>query len=135
MYSRRRDARCLLLLLFIRLWWTFWRTNDYNDTHHYWPSLFPRTFVIHCARCQRSSNFFKLQVMPLHEILKVEIFDAWGIDLMRPFMQKLGCWPDGFHHSSLVNWDECFMFGCMDNMCGMYAWYLVCVSRHVSPQC
>ncbi|XP_022842008.1 uncharacterized protein LOC111365705 [Olea europaea var. sylvestris] len=41
--------------------------------------------VKRCDRCQRTENISRRNEIPLHNILEVEIFDVWGIDLMGPF--------------------------------------------------
>ncbi|XP_050214914.1 uncharacterized protein LOC126666016 [Mercurialis annua] len=39
----------------------------------------------HCDRSQRTRGILRRDEMPLTSILKVEIFDVWGIDFIRPF--------------------------------------------------
>lgn len=53
----------------------------------YWPTIFKDAYsiVMHRDRCQRSGNISRIQEMPLHGILEVELFDVWGIDLMGTF--------------------------------------------------
>ena len=53
----------------------------------YWPSLFENAhaFVSACDWCQRTGNISKHNEMPLTTILKVELFDVWGINFMGPF--------------------------------------------------
>ena len=48
----------------------------------WWPTLFKdvRKYVLTCDRCQQMGNISKKQEMPLKGILKVELFDVWGID-------------------------------------------------------
>ena len=53
----------------------------------YWPTLFKdaHQFVSTCDKCQRMGNISKKDEPPMHPILKVELFDLWGIDFMGPF--------------------------------------------------
>ncbi|KAL5850223.1 hypothetical protein ACOSQ4_008236 [Xanthoceras sorbifolium] len=53
----------------------------------YWPSIFQdtRRFIDSCDRCQRTGNISHRNQMPLNPILKVELFDLWGVDFMGPF--------------------------------------------------
>ena len=53
----------------------------------FWPTLFydARKFILSCDACQRSGNISKKDEMLQSGILKVEIFDVWGIDFMGPF--------------------------------------------------
>ena len=43
-----------------------------------------------CDRCQRTSNISKRDEMPMNIMLKVELFDVWGIDFMGPFPMSFG---------------------------------------------
>jgi len=54
----------------------------------YWPMMFKdaRSFIMTCDRCQRSENISKSHEMPQQGILEVELFDAWGIDFICPFL-------------------------------------------------
>lgn len=56
------------------------------------PSLFKDSiaFVKGCDRCQRLGTISRRHEMPLNNILEVEIFDIWGIDLMSPFPPSNG---------------------------------------------
>ncbi|XP_024178805.1 uncharacterized protein LOC112184801 [Rosa chinensis] len=58
----------------------------------YWPTLFKDAFEFcsSCDRCQRMGNISKRDMMPLSNILVVELFDVWGIDFMGPFPQSFG---------------------------------------------
>ena len=49
-----------------------------------------REFVLTCDRCQRMGNISKKHEVPLKGILKVELFDVWGIDFMGLFPSSLG---------------------------------------------
>ena len=57
-----------------------------------WPSLFKDAFTMcrSCDRCQRLGKLTRKNMMPLNPILIVDIFDVWGIDLMRPFPMSFG---------------------------------------------
>ena len=50
---------------------------------YYWPSIFKDAykFVKCCDRCQKIGNISQKYKMPLTNILEVELFDIWGIDL------------------------------------------------------
>jgi len=56
----------------------------------YWPSFFKDAYsYVHASNaCQRSGNIFRRNEMPLNNILKVEIFDVWGINFMGPFLSS-----------------------------------------------
>ncbi|PIM98272.1 DNA-directed DNA polymerase [Handroanthus impetiginosus] len=58
----------------------------------YWPNLFKdaHSFGANCDRCQRTGNISRRHKMPLNTILKVELFDVWGIDFMGPFVISFG---------------------------------------------
>ncbi|KAI3453495.1 hypothetical protein Pfo_010158 [Paulownia fortunei] len=53
----------------------------------YWPTLFKDTYTFckSCENCQKLGSLSKRNMMPLHPILVIEIFDCWGIDFMGPF--------------------------------------------------
>ena len=53
----------------------------------YWPSLFKdaHQFVSTCDKCQRMGGISKRDEPPMRSILKVELFDLWGMDFMGPF--------------------------------------------------
>ena len=53
----------------------------------FWPSLFKdaHQFVSTYDKCQRMGNISRKDEPPMHPILKVELFDLWGIDFMGPF--------------------------------------------------
>jgi len=58
----------------------------------YWPTLFKDafTFCNSCSRCQMLGKLSRRDMMPLHPILIVDIFDVWGIDFMGPFPMSFG---------------------------------------------
>jgi len=58
----------------------------------WWPSIFKdvHLFVSKCDQCQCTGNITKKNVMPLNNILKVEIFYVWGVDFMGPFPSSFG---------------------------------------------
>ena len=58
----------------------------------YWPTLFKDTheFCTKCDRCQRMGTLSRRSMMPLTNILIVELFDVWGIDFMGPFPPSFG---------------------------------------------
>lgn len=58
----------------------------------YWPSLFhdAHTYCTACDRCQKLGSLTRRNMMPLHPILIVELFDVWGIDFMGPFPNSFG---------------------------------------------
>ena len=47
-------------------------------------------FLMECLQCQAAINISKRDEMPMRPILKVEIFDLWGIDFMGPFLPSDG---------------------------------------------
>jgi len=63
----------------------------------YWPTLFKDAFDFckTCTRCQIIGKISKHNMMPLNPILKVELFDIWGIDFMGPF-------PISFRHQYIL---------------------------------
>jgi hypothetical protein len=50
-----------------------------------------KSFVRRCIQCQRHGNINTRDAMPLTSNLQIDIFDAWGIDLMGPFPNSEGC--------------------------------------------
>ena len=58
----------------------------------FWPSIFKdaHAFVKSCDQCQRMGTIVKRHEIPLNNILKVEVFDVWGIDFMGPFPKSNG---------------------------------------------
>ncbi|XP_070008517.1 uncharacterized protein [Nicotiana sylvestris] len=46
--------------------------------------------VKRCDECQRAGGISKKVEMPLNTILKVDIFDVWGIDFIGPFVSSYG---------------------------------------------
>ena len=53
----------------------------------YWPTLFKdvHAFISAYDRCQRMGNISRKYEGPLKGILKVDLFDVWGIDFIGPF--------------------------------------------------
>jgi len=58
----------------------FWPTI-FKDAHHH---------VLKCDQCQRMGGISRRNEMPLQNIMEVEVFDYWGIDLMGPFPSSAG---------------------------------------------
>ena len=58
----------------------------------YWPTLFKDTYTFckSCENCQKLGSLSKRNMMPLHSILVIEIFDCWGIDFMGSFPLSFG---------------------------------------------
>ncbi|XP_070004229.1 uncharacterized protein [Nicotiana sylvestris] len=58
----------------------------------YWPTLYKYAseLVKRCDEYQRADGISKKDDMPLNTILKVDIFDVWGIDFMGPFVSSCG---------------------------------------------
>ena len=58
----------------------------------YWPILCKDVYklCLSCDRCQRLGSLSKKNMMPLHLIQVVEVFDCWGIDFMGPFVTSFG---------------------------------------------
>ncbi|KAG8472817.1 hypothetical protein CXB51_034623 [Gossypium anomalum] len=58
----------------------------------FWPTLFKDTnaYVKSCDRCQRVENVTNRNEMPRTNIIKVELFDVWGIDFLGPFPLSFG---------------------------------------------
>ncbi|KAK8626000.1 hypothetical protein V6N13_133655 [Hibiscus sabdariffa] len=58
----------------------------------YWPTLFKdaHNYYKVCDRCQWIGNISRRNEMPLQCILKVELFDVWGIEFMGPFPSSNG---------------------------------------------
>ena len=54
----------------------------------YWPTLFKdaHQFVSTCDKYQRMGGISRKDESPMHTILKVELFDLWGMDFMGPFL-------------------------------------------------
>ena len=52
----------------------------------FWPSIFKdaHDHVPHCDQCQRIEGISQRNEMPLQNIMKVEVFDCWGIDFVGP---------------------------------------------------
>ncbi|GJS67322.1 reverse transcriptase domain-containing protein [Tanacetum coccineum] len=57
------------------------------DSGLYWPTLIKEahTLVRLCEACQKTGNISKHDEMSLTNIQVCEIFDIWGIDVIRPF--------------------------------------------------
>ena len=68
-----------------------WR-NQGLQSGFYWPTLFKDAFNFcnTCTRCQMIGRISKYNMMPLNPILKVELFDVWGINFMWPFSSSFG---------------------------------------------
>ncbi|XP_052185243.1 uncharacterized protein LOC127796879 [Diospyros lotus] len=58
----------------------------------YWPTLFKDVykFCSNCDRCQRLGSLSRRNMMPLHPIQVLEVFDCWGMDFMGPFVNSFG---------------------------------------------
>ena len=58
----------------------------------YWPTLFKdaHTYCTSCEHCQKLGSISRRNMMPLNQILIVEIFYVWGIDFMGPFPNSYG---------------------------------------------
>ena len=58
----------------------------------YWPTIFKDCFETckRCDRCQKLGGVTRRNMMPLHPILLIEVFDCWGIDFMGPFPPSFG---------------------------------------------
>ncbi|KAL4282742.1 hypothetical protein GQ457_16G019910 [Hibiscus cannabinus] len=74
----------------IILWRTLWRNKNNNKSVTIWIVLATlirdaNAFYKKCDRCQWTGNISKINEMPLQNILKVELFDVWGIDFMGHF--------------------------------------------------
>lgn len=52
----------------------------------YWPTLFKDTHAVlkKYDQCQRMGTITRKHDMPLTNILEIEIFDVWDIDIMGP---------------------------------------------------
>ena len=57
------------------------------ESGFYWPALFKEAYVYvkACNVCQRMGNINRRNEIPLNNILEVELFDVWRIDIMGPF--------------------------------------------------
>ena len=42
-----------------------------------------------CDKCQRLGKISRCHMIPLNQILVVDLFDVWGIDFMGPFPSSL----------------------------------------------
>ena len=62
-------------------------TTKVLQSGFYWPSLFKdvHQFVCTCDKCQRMGGISKRDEPPMRTILKVELFDFWGMNFMGPF--------------------------------------------------
>ena len=58
----------------------------------YWPSLFKDAHTIcrECDKCQRLGKLSRRHMMPLNQILVVDLFDVWGINFMGSFPLSFG---------------------------------------------
>ena len=82
------------------MWGAFWRQRTAAkvlQSGFYWPTLFKDAhhFVAICDKCQRMGNISKLDEPPMSLILKVDLFDLWGMDFMGPF-------PSSFSHMYIL---------------------------------
>ena len=59
---------------------------------YYWQFLYnySHEFVKKCTQCQKQGGVSKRHELPLTPLLKVELFDVWGIDFMGPFVSSFG---------------------------------------------
>ncbi|XP_059650697.1 uncharacterized protein LOC132296522 [Cornus florida] len=66
--------------------------NKILQSGFFWPTLFRDAyhFCKSCERCQKLGSMSRRDMMPLTNILIVEIFDVWGIDFMGPFPSSYG---------------------------------------------
>ncbi|RVW18197.1 Transposon Tf2-8 polyprotein [Vitis vinifera] len=57
-----------------------------------WPLLFKDAFTMcrSCDKCQRLGKLTHKNMVPLNPILIVDLFYAWGIDFMGPFLMSFG---------------------------------------------
>nr|GEZ12942.1 reverse transcriptase domain-containing protein [Tanacetum cinerariifolium] len=62
------------------------------DLGFYWPTIYKEAFelVKNCDSCQRQGKISQKDEMPQNAIQICEIFDAWGIDFMGPFLNSKG---------------------------------------------
>ena len=80
-------------------------TRHYGDHHvgkktaykalecrFFWPTLFKdsQAYVTACPNCQKTGTMTRRHEMPMMPIQFCEIFDAWGIDFMGPFVNSQG---------------------------------------------
>ncbi|XP_058222963.1 uncharacterized protein LOC131332682 [Rhododendron vialii] len=58
----------------------------------YWPTLHKDAYAFcrTCEQCQKLGVVTRRNMMPLTNILVVEVFDCWGIDFMGPFLNSYG---------------------------------------------
>ncbi|XP_058211404.1 uncharacterized protein LOC131323568 [Rhododendron vialii] len=58
----------------------------------YWPNLHKDAYAFcrACEQCQKLGAVTRRNMMPLTNILVVEVFDCWGIDFMGPFPNSYG---------------------------------------------
>ncbi|KAG7552338.1 Ribonuclease H-like superfamily [Arabidopsis thaliana x Arabidopsis arenosa] len=71
---------------------TFKTVSKILQAGFWWPTMFKdaQDFVSKCDSCHRKGNISRRNEMPQNPILEVEIFDAWGIDIMGPFPSLYG---------------------------------------------
>ncbi|GKA21655.1 reverse transcriptase domain-containing protein [Tanacetum coccineum] len=62
------------------------------ESGFYWPSIFKdaKDYVMRCDACQRSGNISSRSEMPQNNIQVCDVFDIWGLDFMRPFLNLKG---------------------------------------------
>ncbi|XP_070036212.1 uncharacterized protein [Nicotiana tomentosiformis] len=62
------------------------------ESSFHWPTLFKDAhfWVKGCDKCQQIGNIYCRHEMPINPIQEVEVFDVWGINFMRPFVNSYG---------------------------------------------
>ena len=67
-------------------------THKILQCGYYWPTIHNEAheFYKACDRCQRDDGISRKQELPVNPILVIELFDAWGIDSMGPFLVLMG---------------------------------------------
>lgn len=60
----------------------------------YWSGLFKdvHSFIKKCDQCQHTRNILKRNEILLNDIMEVENFDVWGIDILELSPSSLGNW-------------------------------------------
>ncbi|XP_048604997.1 uncharacterized protein LOC125582371 [Brassica napus] len=66
---------------------TFKTVSKILQAGFWWPTMFKdaQAYIARCDACQRLGNISKRNEMPQNYILKVEVFDCWGVNFMGPF--------------------------------------------------
>jgi len=93
--TRGRAQDYVNILPWTCLRWTLWSPQNRQEgltKWFYWPTLFKNSFNFckSCTNCQMTRKIVRGDIMPLNPIMKVEIFDVWGIDFMGPFPSSFG---------------------------------------------